>query len=268
MIRENIFSSTTAIALRTHPYSQTSSIITWLSPDRGRISTIVKGSFRPKSEFLGQHDLFYTCDLVYYDKDRNGLHTAKEFFPVKPRAGIRENWRSAILASYISCLVSDTPHNDPHSRELYTLAEDTLDFLDQHQANVPLLLWFELKFLAAAGLTPHLASCSKCGTKLNPAKPASFSVADGGLRCPDCTPSSLNTAQVSSSIQPDSIAALRLWQNSTSPRLANNTKCSTTQIRELTGLLKSFLEFHVDFQHESRDIALKLLHNKSKRKTS
>lgn len=267
MIRENIFSNTTAIALRTSPYSQTSSIITWLSPDRGRISTIVKGSFRPKSGFLGQHDLFYTCDLVYYEKDRNGLHVAREFFPLKTRSGIRENWRSAVMASYISCLISDTPQNDPHSSELYELADNTLDFLDKYQANVPLLLWFELKFLSAAGLTPHLASCSKCGTRLNPAKPVSFSVADGGLRCPDCAPGSSSTSQVLSSIQPDSIAALRLWQNSTSPRTANNTKCSPSQIGELAALLKSFLEFHVDFQHESRDIALRLLQNKSKRKT-
>lgn len=268
MIRENIFSSTTAIALRTSPYSQTSSIVTWLSPDRGRISTIVKGSYRPKSEFLGQHDLFYTCDLVYYDRDRNGLHVAREFFPVKPRSGIRDNWRSAVMASYISCLISDTAQNNSHSGELFELAEDTLDFLNHQQANIQLLLWFELKYLTAEGLQPHLASCSKCGINLNPGIPASFSVADGGLRCPKCTTSSSSTSNVSSFIQPDSLAALRLWQNSTNPRLANNTKFSASQISELSGLLKSFLEFHVDFQHESRDIALKLLHNKAKRKTT
>lgn len=266
-VRENTFSSTTATVLRTYQYSQTSSVVIWLTPDRGRISTIVKGAYRPKSEFLGQHDLFYTCELIYYDRDTNGLHVAREFTPIKPRSGIRNSWRSAALASYIACLLCETVQNDPHSSEIYELANTILDFLDEHEASLELLFWFEMQFLGSHGFSPHLAACSRCGRRFESNKPVSFSVADGGLRCASCGHTSHTGGTGSSplSIQPDTLAVLRNWQKSSGPRTAQNTKCSPAQAGEISALLKSFLEFHVAFQGESRNIAVKLLRVKKKR---
>lgn len=267
MIRENIFSETAATALRTHPYSRTSSVITWLTPERGRVSTIVKGSYRPKSEFLGQHDLFYTCELIYYDRERNGLHVAKEFTPVKARTGIRDRWRSATLASYVSGLLCESVQNDPHGHELYELANKAFDFLDENDANLQLLFWFEMQFLGMLGFAPHLANCSRCSEKFESGKPVSFSVSDGGLRCSSCGHTSSSTGRGPSplSVQPDTLAVLRNWQKSTGPQTAQNTKCSAAQIAEISSLLKSFLDFHVAFQGESRNIAVKLLRAKKKR---
>lgn len=268
MIRENTFSETLATALRTHQYSQTSSVVTWLTADRGKLSTIVKGSYRPKSEFLGQHDLFYTCELIYYNKDRNGLHVAKEFQPVNPREGIRNSWRSATLASYMACLLCETEENDPHAHEMYRLTDTTLNFLDQYDASLPILFWFELQFLNLLGFAPQLGNCSRCSKLFETNKPASFSVAEGGLRCATCGSHALHGRAASPSIvQPDTLAVLRSWQNSQSLRVVRNTSCSAVQTGEISALLKAFLEFHVDFQHESRDIALKLLRNKNKRNT-
>ncbi len=268
MIRENIFSETIATALRTYQYSRTSSVITWLTSERGMVSTIVKGSYRPKSEFLGQHDLFYTCELIYYDRDRNGLHVAKEFTPVKTRTGIRDCWRSATLASYISSLLCESVQNDPHSSELYDLANLAFDFLDQSDANLQLLFWFELQYLGCLGFAPHLANCSRCGGTFQASKPVSFSVSDGGLRCSTCGHTSSSTGRGPSPliIQPDTLAVLRNWQKTGSPRTAQNTKCSPAQTGEISALLKSFLDFHVAFQGESRNIAVKLLRTKKKRK--
>jgi len=268
MIRENTFSATVGTALRTHHYSQTSSVVTWLTPDRGKVSTIVKGSFRPKSEFLGQHDLFYTCDLIYYNKDRNGLHVAKEFSPIKLRDGIRSSWRSAVLASYIACLICDTTQHDPHSGELFRLADTILDFVNEHDASMKILCWFELQFLGTLGVAPHLTNCSRCSEQFAPNKPVSFSVADGGLRCPKCAPAhhSGGRAPTPSTVLPDALAVLRNWQSGQSPRLAHNTKFSNVQIGEISALLKSFLDFHADFQHDAREIAVKLLNTTKKQR--
>lgn len=269
MIRESTFSETVATALQTHHYSQTSSVITWLTADRGKVSTIVKGSYRPKSEFLGQHDLFYTCELIYYDRDRNGLHVAKEFSPINPRTGIRESWRAATLASYAACLLSEIQQNDPHSAEMYDLANSTFDYIDKNEASLQLLFWFELHFLRTLGFAPHLANCARCGKKFEQNKPAAFSVADGGLRCSACGHTSAATGKGPSprSIQPDTLALLRNWQKSNNPQMASNTRCNSIQIGEISALLRAFLEFHVDFQGESRNIAVQLLRTNKKRTT-
>jgi phosphoesterase RecJ-like protein len=56
---------TLGIVLSIRPWSQTSHVVTWLTLN-GVITTLVKGALRPKSAFIGQYDLFYTCELVYY----------------------------------------------------------------------------------------------------------------------------------------------------------------------------------------------------------
>ena len=90
---------TTALALRFYPFSNTSRIVAWLTPDQGRIATMVKGSQRPRSLFLGQYDLFYTCELLYHRRERGGLHIARECSPLKWREGLRRDWRAAAAAS-------------------------------------------------------------------------------------------------------------------------------------------------------------------------
>ena len=66
---------THGIVLSIHPWSQTSHVVTWLTPDHGPVTTLVKGAVRPKSAFLGQYDLNYTCEIVYYADTRRVLAT-------------------------------------------------------------------------------------------------------------------------------------------------------------------------------------------------
>ena len=68
---------TEAICLRISPWSTTSHIVTWLTPV-GVVATSVKGAVRPKSAFLGQYDLFYTCELIYYARTKGELHAIRE----------------------------------------------------------------------------------------------------------------------------------------------------------------------------------------------
>ena len=51
---------TQGIVLSIHPWSQTSHVVTWLTPDHGPVTTLVKGAVRTKSAFLGQYDLSAT----------------------------------------------------------------------------------------------------------------------------------------------------------------------------------------------------------------
>ena len=73
-----------ALCLAVHPWSRTSHIVRWLTP-RGTLATLVKGAVRPKSAFLGQYDLNYTCELVYYARARGELHALRECVPRERR---------------------------------------------------------------------------------------------------------------------------------------------------------------------------------------
>ena len=79
---------TGAICLDIRPWSRTSHVVSWLTPT-GKVATVVKGAVRAKSQFLGQYDLNYTCDIIYYARAKGELHALRECVPLEMREGLR-----------------------------------------------------------------------------------------------------------------------------------------------------------------------------------
>ncbi|MFC1453447.1 DNA repair protein RecO, partial [Verrucomicrobiota bacterium] len=180
---------TEALVLRVTPFSDTSQIVSWLTEHGCRLVTLVKGALRPKSAFLGQYDLYYTCELLYYAKERDGIHIAKECAPLDARPRLRTDWRASAAASYLCGLIHRvTPPGGQHP-ELYPLAGRSLDFLCSEGAGPALIHWFELQLLGSLGLSPRLGQCSACGLSPTPAAASCAGVARAGgvmrqRRCP------------------------------------------------------------------------------------
>jgi DNA repair protein RecO len=148
---------TTALVLDIRPWSRTSHIVTWLTPERGPIATIVKGAVRPKSAFLGQYDLFYTCELVYYVRAKGELHAIREASPIAAREHLRGRFRATALASYASYLVKE---HCPHSSESSLWFDFLRDFLDGLEGDIDVerrMISLETTFLALAGLAPDFS---------------------------------------------------------------------------------------------------------------
>ena len=248
---------TEALVLRTNPFSKTSRIVTWLSPDFGKVVTVIKGSCRPKSAFLGQYDLYYTCELVFYTRNRDGIHIAKECFPLEIRPAFRTDWRAAACASYVSdllCLVSLQDHNQ---RELYELAISCFDFLcSPDREKQRLLFWFEIRLAKFLGLSPQLSNCAACGNPIQPAYPVVFSASLGGVLCPQCPHRSEDRLIP---VGRDVLAILKQWQGISSARSARVTHCSEEQRAALKIILGTFLKYHLDRAPESRYRAFQIV---------
>lgn len=248
---------TDAIVLRFHPFSNTSRIVTWLTPAGGRITTLVKGSQRPKSLFIGQYDLFYNCELVYYARDRAGVHIARECAPLKTRNRFRTDWKAAAAASYLSDLVYRISPPDAPPGGLFALLDGALDHLHEQGVSAPFVFWFELRLLRELGLAPRLAHCLECGKDLlPPARGSRFSYARGGILCPACAGGATDH---SSEITPDIVAMLSGWQKADSPEAVRTTQCSPRQLGQLKHLLGLFLTYHLDTPLPSRTIAFRVL---------
>ena len=121
---------TDGIVLAIHPWSRTSHIVTWLTPDHGCVTTLVKGAVRPKSAFLGQYDLFYTCDLLYYARVRGDLHALRETTPRNLREGLRGRWRETAVAGYAAGLVKDLVPANGESAAWFAFLDSLLTRLE------------------------------------------------------------------------------------------------------------------------------------------
>ena len=252
---------TQAIVLRYYPFSNTSRIVSWLTSESGKIATLVKGSQRPKSFFLGQYDLFYTCELVFYARERTGVHIARECAPLKTRDRFRSDWKATAAASYLSDLLfrvspPDAPHHD-----LFGLLDSGLDHLAARGAVASFLFWFELKLLGVLGLAPRLQHCLNCAQDLKPgAHRSKFSYSRGGILCSACAGTG---TEGSLPIAPDILAILTGWQRARSSQAALSTQCTTWQLGEIEKLLGLFLSYHLDTALPSRGIALDMLKRKA-----
>jgi DNA repair protein RecO len=148
---------TAALVLDIRPWSRTSHIVTWLTPERGPIATIVKGAVRPKSAFLGQYDLFYTCELVYYVRAKGELHAIREVAPVNAREYLRGRFRATALASYASYLVKEHCPLSSEADEWYGFLGGFLDGLEGDFDFGRKMVSLEMAFLEMAGLSPDFS---------------------------------------------------------------------------------------------------------------
>lgn len=265
---------TQAIVLRMIPFSETSRVVLWLTRDHGKIATIIKGAHRRRSPFVGQVDLFYTCELLVYLRLFRGLHIVKECTPLKTRTSLRSRWRATACASYFTDLAAQiSPLYAPHP-ELFRVLDMALDYFADQSALELGLFWFELKLMKAMGLSPQLKECLRCHRPLQEdnafvGKPGTrsasvFSCARGGILCKACAssvsiPASASRDEVGVPITPDILGILRFWQSSRSWRSAQSAACTPQQTRELERIMGFFMQYHLEIGNPARAVALSLL---------
>lgn len=176
---------TEAVVLRSIRYAEADRIVHLYSRSRGRLSAIAKGSRRPKSRFGGRLEPFFRLDLVLHE-GRGDLCTVTGASTVSGHAHLRADG-PAIGAAARACdsvlrLLGSEESNEP----AYNLLCNYLTLLDDdpgRAASRGLGLSFRLKLALAAGFSPELASCARCGTTEHL---AAFSGAAGGVVCSGC----------------------------------------------------------------------------------
>lgn len=247
---------TTGLVLRLDPFSRTSQVITWLTPDHGRTATLAKGAKRPKNNLIGQYDCFYTCEMLFYQSRHSALHILKECTPLNPREALRSDWRASFTASYLCDLLTRlTPPGAPCT-PLFEWTDKTLDFLAQNGTSETVMNWAELKLLGLLGIKPKLSDCLACGTRKWPEDtPPVFSVPRGGLLCLTCK---CPQDSLTLCLPHDVLAMLKGWETTPTPHMAKRTVCTNRQAQIASNLLGAFIHYHLE-SSRSRDIAANLL---------
>ena len=248
---------THAVLLRTFPYSESSTVAVWFTEGAGKVTTLIKGAHRPRSHFIGHVDLFYTCEILFYERPTRMMHILKECSPMACRHRLREDWRACAVASYLAYLLYRIAPPRAHQAGLYELLNGALDYLDARGASAAFLFWLELRLLTLIGLAPRLRQCLGCGKSLEPApRGAVFAIDQGGVRCPACQ---RDRERHDIPVLPDRLAILSAWQRARTPRLPSRARVSPPQLADVGQAIGQFMEYHLDLALPGRQIALQLL---------
>lgn len=250
---------TEAIVLRYWPTSNTSRIVAWMTKDFGRIHTMIKGALRPKSPFLSQYDLFYTCELLFYHHEHRDLVFAKECCPLQRRDRFRNDWRAMCCASYPLDLIFHLCPLHAQHHELYHLLTQVLDTVNAMGGSPQLLFWFELRLLEQFGQAPYLHRCVQCSEYILPSPHIlHFSTHFGGIICPNCYEESQPATVLPQSVW----SLLKQIDHEPDPMKAALIHAPVDTLRQISRLLEHFLVEHSDLHPACRTIAMNTLFEK------
>lgn len=248
---------TSAIVLRRHPYTETSQVVTWLTSDAGRINTLIKGAFRPKSPFGGEVDLFYTCELLYYGRHLDGLPVTREVTALNPRARLRSDWRACAVASYLCSLITRATPPQATRAAAFNWLENALDTVAREGASAPALFRHELRLLHLLGLSPRVAACLRCGTAAPPSAEVFFSPRAGGWWCADCAADPRREEIVRAPLH--AVRLIAAWQRCTGADSPRTEAPGFTVLDAVERMLGAFILHHLDISPAPRAAALDIL---------
>ena len=140
------------IVLKTYPLGENGLIVVWSTAEHGIVRTAARGALKPKSEFSGRLDLFYSCELQFSISRRGDLHTLTSTALLNPRLGLRRNLPTLKLAGYMVHLTMATVEHDTPIPEIHLLLHRALDYTAEHGGSLRLLAHFEKRLAEEHGL--------------------------------------------------------------------------------------------------------------------
>lgn len=146
------------VILRVRPLTESSLIVHWLTPEFGRLATVVKGARRPKSSFLGKLDLLISADLSFQRSRRSELHTLREVMVTDRRTEVATQLQALRVAAYAVHCIEQATETDTPIPDVYELFVALLRYLGSRPPSTRAVYAFELKLLACLGLEPDPAA--------------------------------------------------------------------------------------------------------------
>jgi DNA repair protein RecO len=188
--------TSSGILLRSHPYSESSRILRFLTPEHGIVAVIGKGVRKGSARGGGAMETFHEGTLVYSHREGRDLHTLTDFHPGSERLPLGRDLRRFVGASLLAELVlaHALEEGDP---ELYGWIREALARLARapEEEVAGAILSGAWRTLVHFGFAPDLERCLRCGNALGAdagpeeggeASHPRFDVPGGGLRCSGC----------------------------------------------------------------------------------
>ncbi len=148
-----------AIVLRGVDFSETSRIVTFLTPDRGKLACMANGVRRPKSELAGLLDTFNRLEIVYYWRDSRSVQKLAEGALLDGFAAVKRDLEKSAFAAVPLEAAYKVAHEDEPSHMLYDSIVNGLASLADWSGDARThAAWQLLGVLRAAGFEPNVYS--------------------------------------------------------------------------------------------------------------
>lgn len=226
--------NTTGIVLTRVDYGEADRIITFLTPDHGKITGIAKGVRKQKSKLAGGIELFSVSEISYIvGKSEISTITSTR---LKDHYGniVKELDRTQTAFEVIKVINKAT--EDTPEAAYFELTKATFSALDDLEMAPQLTkTWFNMQLLKIAGHTPDLITDTS-GNKLELQNSYDFHLDHMQFALP---------VEREGSFDCNHIKFLRLCANAERPHLLNRVNNSSTLTASVKDLVQSMLATYV-----------------------
>jgi len=178
--------STRGLVLSVIDHGEADKIVTFFSPELGKVTGIAKGAKRSKQRFVNKLEEFSLLQIIYRPARHDSLLFLVEAELDDAFLSLRSDFRRYIVATFIIELtLRFTREHDPDSN-LFSLLHWAMRSLDEGDEPLQVAALFHLRLLGTAGYQPDLGRCSYC--RKNVSAPACYSLhpGSGSLVCNTC----------------------------------------------------------------------------------
>lgn len=177
-----------AILLRSHPYSESSRVLRFLTDAGGVVGVMARGVRRPSSGGSGL-DIFAEGDLTYHMRETRELQTYKEFSVTHARRGLGADPARLAAAAVLAEFVLRHAEQG-EAGALFECVSGALDRLERAESAdvVGHLLAEGWRLIATLGFHPDLSHCARCGEPVGDEGIARLDLAQGAIMCDRCMP--------------------------------------------------------------------------------
>jgi len=248
--------SSPAILIRRLDYGDFDLIVTFLTYQHGKVTTIAKSAKRSTKRFGGVLELFSLLNIVVSIGNRKGLPMLAEASLSSPLDRIRESITKTAFASYWAELVNDTLEDNQQQTDVYDVLSYVLKALDTGEISSDVLsILFQMRLLTLSGLCPNLHYCCSCHADIATAAQHKIDVdlTKGGVVCEHCKP----YASGQPCLSKGTIKQLQ-WLNTCDLHKSGRIRFSPAAIQESRRFLEAFVPYHLGREPKSLKFLRKL----------
>ena len=230
-----------AIIMRVREFGESDLLVTFITPEKGRLKGVAKGARRSSKRFVNCLESFSLVELEFQLKRTGDLCflTAGKLRNAYP--GLRSDYQNLTRASYMIELTEVLFPLGVSDPEVFQLLAGSFDLLDQRAAAGVVPVAFESRAMVLGGYGINLEKCCLCERVYTGRGAAVFKRDRGGIACLKCQPETSLTPALS----PEAVALLRRLQSGALEALAE-IELRDQSVEQIRPVLKLHREYRLE----------------------
>jgi DNA repair protein RecO (recombination protein O) len=232
---------TAAIIMRVKEFGESDLLVSFFTPDKGRLKGVAKGARRSRRRFVNCLETFSLVRLEYESKSSNSLYFLHSGKLLKSYAGLRSDFDLLCKASYMVELTEILFPWGISDRAMFEWLKCSLDVLNcGHRAEVMPTV-FGLAAMALGGYGINTEKCCMCGRVYAGQGAAVFKKEKGGIACLKCH----EVSAQSPSMGPETVRMLRILQDNPFEAL-KDSRLNDDMVQQMKPVLTLHRDYHIE----------------------